>query len=294
MIPYQFNPLGLNNKQADIVIDQSVPFTIQAMQDGSVFSVSASSMITVYFAMYINGTYVSDASANTIREQTLNKGDKLSLISLQDHSSKAQNWLTRITQINSKPFKAYGNAKSLIYLNYNDTSKPALSNAYLQLFYQSSIYDASQLLFRDINKDYCMYQIFYRSSLVYPPLIYDSILDYYGMGYAFLGCANLKSIPDLSTCSFGLNSGTSCFASCTSLTSVKLNISEITISSGCNYFFSGCSNLNQIQVNFTNWTGLTDWVNSVASSGTFIKPSELPEKYGGSYIPDGWTVINKD
>lgn len=294
MIPYQFNPLGINKKQADGVRDQSVPFTIQAMQDGSVFKTSTDSANTVYFAMYINGTYVSDASANIIKEQTLNKGDKLSLISLTDNSSKPQSWFPRMTQINSKPFKAYGNAKSLIYLNYNDTSRPAVQSAYQMLFYQSSIYDASQLLFRDINGSYCMKETFHQSSLVYPPVIYDSILGYEGMRGAFYGCLNLQSIPDFSTCSFGLDSGRMCFTSCDSLTSVKLNIQKITDSSGCNFFFYGCSNLNQIQVNFTSWTGFSNWVNSVPSGGTFIKPSALPEKYGTNYIPNGWTVINKD
>lgn len=58
--------------------------------------------------------------------------------------------------------------------------------------------------------------------------------------------------------------------------------------------FYGCENLNSIEVNFTEWEdNMSSWVGGVASSGTFTCPSALPEEYGGSRIPEGWTVIRK-
>lgn len=53
--------------------------------------------------------------------------------------------------------------------------------------------------------------------------------------------------------------------------------------------------LTEIRVHFTSWSDATDWwVYRVASTGTFYKPSALPEEYGESRIPEGWTVVNID
>ena len=57
--------------------------------------------------------------------------------------------------------------------------------------------------------------------------------------------------------------------------------------------FKGCTKLNYIKVNFTEWGDETDgWVDGVSSTGTFIKPSRLRELYGINNIPIGWTVTN--
>ena len=60
--------------------------------------------------------------------------------------------------------------------------------------------------------------------------------------------------------------------------------------------FNGCSELNQIEVNFTTWpnTGyMPSWVNGVSSTGTFICPEALPIEYATNRIPPGWTVVRK-
>jgi hypothetical protein len=60
--------------------------------------------------------------------------------------------------------------------------------------------------------------------------------------------------------------------------------------------FNGCTKLNNINVNFLAWNpsnATTNWVTSVASSGTFTCPADLPETYGTAYMPTGWTVVRK-
>lgn len=60
--------------------------------------------------------------------------------------------------------------------------------------------------------------------------------------------------------------------------------------------FYGCSELNQIEVNFTTWptaSYMTNWVSGVSSTGTFICPEALPIEYGTNRIPPGWTVVRK-
>ena len=60
--------------------------------------------------------------------------------------------------------------------------------------------------------------------------------------------------------------------------------------------FNGCSELNQIEVNFTTWPNtvfMTNWVSGVSSTGTFICPEALPIEYATNRIPPGWTVVRK-
>jgi surface protein len=60
--------------------------------------------------------------------------------------------------------------------------------------------------------------------------------------------------------------------------------------------FRGCTKLNSINVNFSAWnpTNATgSWVRNVSSSGTFTCPADLPEEFGESRIPTGWTVVRK-
>ena len=57
--------------------------------------------------------------------------------------------------------------------------------------------------------------------------------------------------------------------------------------------FEGCTNLSLIKVYFTAWGAQTNnWVTNVKSTGTFYKPTALPEEYGISKIPPDWTVVN--
>jgi hypothetical protein len=65
----------------------------------------------------------------------------------------------------------------------------------------------------------------------------------------------------------------------------------------CYYFmFEYGGYLSEIKVSFTEWheNATTNWVNGVSKTGTFYKPSALPEEYGISRIPEGWTVVNID
>ena len=59
--------------------------------------------------------------------------------------------------------------------------------------------------------------------------------------------------------------------------------------------FSGCTNLNEIRVEFEQGPASNDfenWVDGLSAAGTFCKPSALPEEFEPSRIPPGWTVVN--
>ena len=87
----------------------------------------------------------------------------------------------------------------------------------------------------------------------------------------------------------------SMFSGCTGLTSAP-ELPATTLATYCYYsMFSGCGNISLIKVHFTAWESQTnDWVSNVSPTGTFYKPSALPEGYGTSKIPTGWTVMNID
>ena len=87
----------------------------------------------------------------------------------------------------------------------------------------------------------------------------------------------------------------SMFRGCTGLTSAP-ELPATTLANACyNSMFYGCVQLSLIKVHFTAWgTQTSAWVSNVPSTGTFYKPSALPEKYGANNIPTGWTVVNID
>lgn len=114
----------------------------------------------------------------------------------------------------------------------------------------------------------------------------------------FQNCSGLSSIPLMSAKSFGNLSCFQMFGYCTGLTSAKVTMQTIT-TGAISGFFSGCSNLSDIEVAFSSFAnGQTRWVRGVAASGTFRCPTALGTdatiQRGQSYCPAGWTVINTD
>jgi hypothetical protein len=111
----------------------------------------------------------------------------------------------------------------------------------------------------------------------------------------FHGCNNLVNIPlilpatELSTYCYAYM-----FSNCTSLTEAP-ELPATTLASRCyQYMFRNCSKLNKITMLATNISAtgcLTNWVSGVASSGTFVKNSNMTTlPRGNNGIPSGWTV----
>ena len=111
----------------------------------------------------------------------------------------------------------------------------------------------------------------------------------------FEGCTGLTSAPELPATTLASRCYYSMFYGCTGLTSAP-ELPATTLASGCyQYMFYGCTNLSLIKVRFTAWGDQTSyWVSEVSPTGTFYKPTALPEEYETSKIPTGWTVVNID
>ena len=115
--------------------------------------------------------------------------------------------------------------------------------------------------------------------------------------YAFMfsGCTGLTSAPELPATTLAINCYAYMFEGCTGLTSAPELHATTLERASCIFMFSGCTNLSLIKVRFTDWRNYTNsWVNGVSPTGTFYKPTALPEEYGVNKIPTGWTVVNID
>ena len=145
--------------------------------------------------------------------------------------------------------------------------------------------------------NYCYYSMFYGcTGLTSAPELPATTLASNCYRQMFYGCTGLTSAPELHATTLASGCYDSMFGRCTRLTSTP-ELPATTLASGCyNYMFESCTNLSLIKVSFTAWGGsqTTSWVSGVSRTGTFYKPTALPEEYGASKIPTGWTVVNID
>ena len=99
-------------------------------------------------------------------------------------------------------------------------------------------------------------------------LIPATSIDYASMQYMFRGCTNLVKAPYFYEVALGASSCLGMFSGCTSLNYIKC----LATTAGDGY--------------------TTDWVQGVASTGTFVKNPNTTWVTGVNGIPEGWTVID--
>ena len=149
-----------------------------------------------------------------------------------------------------------------------------------------------------IPGDYCFRSLFAScTSLTTAPALPATTLATWCYNSMFAYCTKLTTAPALPATTLAANCYREMFRGCTSLTTAPA-LPATTLATQCYYFtFEGCTKLSSIEVSFTSWTQAWDqtggWVGDVASSGTFTKPTALPEVFGVHNIPTGWTVVNK-
>ena len=207
------------------------------------------------------------------------------------------------------------------------TTAPALdattlaNNCYQAMFYGcTSITVAPDLPATSINTS-CYSNMFYGcTSLIAAPELPATTLANSCYAYMFHYCTSLTTAPELPATTLANNCYQYMFNSCNSLTTAPEELPAMTLNTSCyTYMFQGCTNLttapelpattlvsncykcmfqncrslNYIKVGATSWntTYASKWVNGVAASGTFKKPSSTSIATGVSGIPSGWTVV---
>ena len=140
----------------------------------------------------------------------------------------------------------------------------------------------------------------YCPSLTTAPELPATELARYCYGGMFSECTSLTAAPELPATTMFDQCYSFMFSGCSSLT-IAPELPATTLAGGCyNGMFKNCTSLKEIKVGFVDWQRQPDWpadptpewVLNVGSNGTFYKKSDLPEEYGTSRIPEGWTVIN--
>lgn len=133
---------------------------------------------------------------------------------------------------------------------------------------------------------------------------YDS--EHYGtFASMFYGCSAITNPPQITYSQQTTKYGQyyNMFRYCTSLTSAPVFPETTITKKALLYTFSNCSALASVEVKFTNWStykissgsssfNTNNWLSSVASVGTFKKPSALSTTRDTSHIPANWTVVD--
>ena len=134
------------------------------------------------------------------------------------------------------------------------------------------------------------------TSLVSTPALTATTLGSYCYRGMFLGCTSLTTAPALSAstlaeyCYYGM------FQNCSSLTTAPVLPAAILLEGSYMEMFANCTSLNYIKCLATNISAalsLFNWVNGVASTGTFVKKAGVTWPTGRYGIPSGWTVIEE-
>ena len=196
--------------------------------------------------------------------------------------------------------------------------------------YNSMFYNNRELLYAPktlpaLSVPRYAYQNMFRMCfrLVQAPEIMATTLYRLCMGSMYYNCYNLKEIPEFHVTTLGERCFDTMFYQCTSLTKApKLPVIQLRVECysnmfrGCTslaeapelpattltqqcyqYMFNGCTNLNYIKCLATDISATdctTNWVNSVASTGTFVKADGMNDWTIDSVngIPIGWTLHN--
>ena len=141
----------------------------------------------------------------------------------------------------------------------------------------------------------CYSSMFYGcTSLTSAPELPATTLANYCYYSMFNGCSSLVTAPILPATTLAISCYSHMFGECKSLINAPELPATVLVDYCYQYMFNRCTKLNYIKVNFSSWVDNTtnNWVAGVSSTGVFNAPSNLPNIFGDSNIPTGWTITN--
>lgn len=107
----------------------------------------------------------------------------------------------------------------------------------------------------------------------------------------FQGCTHLTTAPALPATTLAVDCYFCMFDWCWSLTSAPELPASVLPDFCYAGMFSRCANITSVKVHFTEWSYATNgWFAEVGTNGVFYCPASLPQEFGESRIPEGWTV----
>lgn len=237
----------------------------------------------------------------------LNAGDKL-LVKCVNPTIDSTYGIGRISndEAYGPKYKVSGDIMSMIFgddaaLNY---SLAGYTRCFSSLLYSRNLVDAGDLILKATElAPYCYNQLLYgcnnntRLPKELPAeIIVDSCYRYFSNGGYY---TEIPVVKAKSATAYGMYGFVS---SSKYITTADLsNIKEISGNRPLDAAFKNCSGLNFIKIGWKKWenpSGLSSsWVDSVASSGTFVIPDNAefdPESIRGvNGIPEGWDVYTE-
>lgn len=168
---------------------------------------------------------------------------------------------------------------------------------YAGMFYGCTNLDAAPALPATTLANNCYTQMFYRcTSLTIAPGLPATTLANNCYDSMFNRCTSLIQPPALPATTLASNCYLSMFQGCTSITYAP-HLPADTIPSGAYAnMFKDCTSLNYINISATQResSSLTNWVNNVAPTGTFVKhPNATYDIDSVNGVPIGWTIYNE-
>ena len=201
----------------------------------------------------------------------------------------------------SKKCNVKGNIMSLLYGDNfeGQTDLTGKNHTFYWLLGKCiNIVDASELILPATTLANSCYDGMFSgcTSLTTAPELPATTLANYCYDDMFSGCTSLTTAPELPATTLAIGCYYEMFQGCTSLTTAP-ELPATTLAIYCyQSMFAGCSKLNKITMLATHTNPekfLTDWVNGVASTGTFVKNVNMKSLLSGSSgIPSGWTVVD--
>ena len=164
-----------------------------------------------------------------------------------------------------------GNAMSLIYGD-NFIGQETLSSnwALANLFNHATVVSAENMVLPATGLTTCCYRAM------------------------FANCPNLTDAPELPATTLATSAYTYMFDNCSGLTTAPELLAPVLVTSCYKSMFHGCSSLNYIKCLATNISAsddLTNWVDGVAITGTFVKDvNNNAWVLGVNGMPVGWVI----
>ena len=278
---------------------QETPLTLEAIAAGTITLTNPWSTLKY---KKNGGDFVNvTASANTI---AVAAGDKVAFYA--DGSENTSAITLRISC--SSDCSVYGNVMSLLSSSdFKNATSISTEYAFAELFYYSD--DSANIDTNTHIKNHAQkalvlpattlaancYNCMFRGckGLTSAPALPATTLAEYCYAYMFLHCTSLTSAPALPARTLAASCYYSMFFGCTSLTSAPA-LPARTLAAGCYAaMFGHCTSLASVTCLATDISAeycTENWLNNVASSGTFTKPSTMTSwTEGASGIPSGWT-----
>ena len=201
-------------------------------------------------------------------------------------------------------FSDYDGEKNCGIVNAKDLSLPATTlteGCYSYMFDDCTSLTAAPELPATALAQYCYSAMFYNcTSLTTAPELPATTLASNCYSNMFQDCTNLTTAPQLPATTLTNSCYSYMFLNCTSLTTAP-ELPATTLADSCYYgMFRDCTILNYIKclaIDISAINCTINWVNGVASSGTFVKKRTAESassnwERGVNGIPTGWTVEN--